>query len=131
MALSSPPESLILSIVGLLTGAACRSDMLPFKAYRLPNWVNKIGSVLRPLIGSTDPGFRSVSALPENGLGAGSSATGSQEAANAGPTPTDLTSGVTDTANAPRNPTQQEIAQLSAMFPSASRAQILNAIGST
>jgi hypothetical protein len=131
MALNSPPESLILSAVGLLTGAACRSDMLPFKAYRLPNWVNRIASVLRPLIGSTDPGFRPVSALPESGLAAGSSTTGAQEATNAGPPPTDLTSGVTDTANAPRNPTQEEIAQLSAMFPSATRAQILNAIGST
>lgn len=131
MAFNSPPDSLILSGIGLLTGVACRSDMLPFNAYRLPNWVNKIASALRPLIGSTDPGFRPVSALPESELATRSSVTGAQETTNPGPAPPDLTSGVPNTANAPRNPTQEEIAQLSVMFPSATRAQILNAIGST
>jgi len=129
MALSAPPETPILSLLGLLAGAACRSDMLPFKDYRLPNWVNRFASVLRPLIGSTEPGFRPISALPENGLGGGQTS-GTQEA-NARPASTDLTAGVTDAANAPRNPTQEEITQLSAMFPSATRTQILNAISST
>ncbi|KIM21968.1 hypothetical protein M408DRAFT_333168 [Serendipita vermifera MAFF 305830] len=133
MALSTPPESLILSVIGLLAGAACRSDMLPFKAYRLPNWVNQLASKLRPLIGSTEPGFRPVSAVPESGLGSGQ-AGDAQGTANAGDPSlgTDLTSGVAaPTAATPRTPTQEEIAQLTAMFPAATRAQILNALGST
>lgn len=107
--------------------------MLPFKGYRLPNWVNKTASILRPLIGSTEPGFRPAAVLPESGLASGRGTNTTQEANHTGD-PTlgaELTSGVADTAATPRSPTQEEITQLSAMFPEATRAQILNALSST
>jgi hypothetical protein len=138
MALSAPPESLISSAIGVITGALCRSDMLPFKAYRLPRWVNSIASLLRPLIGATEPGFRSISALPERGVGARGTddeqldgdvdATAMGLNGSAG-----FDGGVAGGRNetTTRNPTQEEIAQLTSMFPSATRLQIVNALSST
>ncbi|KAG8790653.1 hypothetical protein FRC17_008870 [Serendipita sp. 399] len=130
LALHSAPESLALAAIGLMTGAACRSDLLPFKTYRLPNWVNKIGTALRPLIGSTEPGFRSFAALPELGMEREHEASNINSAVAGVELPESGNAG-NDRNAAPRQPTQEEITQLSTMFPNATRVQIVNAITST
>lgn len=138
MALSAPPESLLSSVIGIITGALCRSDMLPFKTYRLPRWTNSITSLLRPLIGATEPGFRSISALPERGVGARGAddeqLNGDVDAAAMGLNGSvGFDGGVAGgrNENTTRNPTQEEIAQLTSMFPNATRMQIVNALSST
>lgn len=134
------PESIYLAAIGLITGAACRSDMLPFKSYRLPNWVNKTASIFRPIIGSIEPGFRPMSALPAT-RGSGTS-TGRRSSDNNAATnvalddpngmPESVTTGQREReAPSSRTPTQEEIAQLTSMFPNATRMQIVNALSST
>ncbi|KAG8818041.1 hypothetical protein FRC19_010916 [Serendipita sp. 401] len=86
--------------------------------------------MFRPLIGSTDSGYRTYAALPELGLER------ENETTNTNPTVEGV--GLPESADvgnggnvAPRQPTQEEIAQLTAMFPNAARVQIVNAISST
>jgi hypothetical protein len=132
MAVTSPPQSLLSAIIGILSGAACRSDLFPFKAYRLPRWIIKTASVFRPLIGATEPGFRSISALPERGVNSTDLQGGTDE-----PLGTNVRMENTGSLNTENNasqnrsPTQEEISQLTAMFPNATRVQILNALTST
>ncbi|CAG8580583.1 5567_t:CDS:2 [Acaulospora colombiana] len=124
--------ALLVTIIGILSGAACRSDLFPFKAYRLPNWIIKIASAFRPLIGATEPGFRSISALPERGVNS-TDLQGSTDEPLTTNVRMEDTGGVNTENNAApnRSPTQEEISQLTAMFPNATRVQILNALTST
>lgn len=138
MAISNPRESIISSVIGFITGALCRSDAFPFKSYRLPRWVNRLASLLRPIIGSTEPGFRSISALPEHGIAStrtyGPHGNGDLDASAVGLDPSigfDSGGGTGRGEGAPRAPAQEEIAQLTAMFPDATRLQIVNALSST
>lgn len=138
LALINAPESIALATIGILTGAACRSDILPFKSYRLPSWINKVASAFRPLIGSTEPGYRPNSVLPElgqsgthvptssNGEAIGSAGVDIAEPSVMNRSPVEAQNQTTG-----REPTSEEISQLSAMFPEATRVQIVNAISST
>lgn len=135
MALSASPESLLSAVIGVLTGAICRSDMLPFKNYRLPGIVTRFASLFRPLIGATEPGFRSISALPEHGQASrgthDANLNGDIDTAAMGLGGTTGLDGSGRSETPARNPTQEDIAQLTAMFPNATRMQIVNALSST
>jgi hypothetical protein len=66
MAISRPPSSAAVCIIGILTGQMYRSDLANLKVYRLPPSIIKFSRrFLQPLVGSLRPARRSNRALPE------------------------------------------------------------------
>jgi len=143
LAMSQWPGSLLVSVVGLLTGQIYRSDFVGLKSYRLP-WrlAAMVNQFLLPLIGSTRPPRRSPRAIPPEGAhgpgqrnhveetittrpagaGEGASAAGSSfvnQWVN------ELTGRRTGSL---RVPTESEIAQLTGMFPGIRREQVITAL---
>lgn len=66
LAVSQLPGSAAAAIIGILTGQLYRSDVLGLRSYRLPPFVQKLGSSLLPYIGSTRPARRSNLAMPDS-----------------------------------------------------------------
>lgn len=65
LAISQPPGSLAVSLIGLLAGQLYRADAMGLKGFRLPRSIQRFSSTfLLPLIGSTKPPRRTNRAFP-------------------------------------------------------------------
>ncbi|KAI0032938.1 hypothetical protein K488DRAFT_8710, partial [Vararia minispora EC-137] len=67
LAISQSWASTVLALIGFLTGAIYRAEIVNLKSFRLPNWLVRVSSkFLLPLIGDLRPPRRSPRALPDD-----------------------------------------------------------------
>ncbi|THH14306.1 hypothetical protein EW146_g6017 [Bondarzewia mesenterica] len=152
LAISQPPSSTIVAVIGLLTGALYRTDIASLKSYRLPPWFVR-GSLrfLLPLVGSTRAPRRTNRALPDDRNSPSASDIAEEVVTTARPRPVPSGTEVNDAAGTPgtsvmrewvneltgrgeraaaglRVPTEAEIAQLTSMFPDVQREVVVGAL---
>ncbi|TFY69180.1 hypothetical protein EVG20_g3250 [Dentipellis fragilis] len=149
LALSQPWSTPIVALIGLLSGALYRSDLVGLKTYRLPPWFVRASSrILLPLVGTTRGPRRTNRALPENRVvvdegevvttARPSRQTAAATAAGAagGPGSTsvmrewvnELTGRAERASTGLRVPSEAEITQLMAMFPDVQRDVVVAAL---
>ncbi|KAG6891319.1 hypothetical protein C0992_009200 [Termitomyces sp. T32_za158] len=157
-ALSRPPGSLAIAAIGILAGSIYRSDLATLKSYRLPPLVVHLATrFLLPLVGALRPPRRSNRALPDDvrarastaGEGEGEGEEVVTTARPAPPAPSDTNNDNDSPAAAPsgsvmrewvdeltravpvpgiRVPSEDEIRQLTTMFPDVQRDVVVAAL---
>ncbi|KAA1466556.1 hypothetical protein DENSPDRAFT_831407 [Dentipellis sp. KUC8613] len=150
LALSQPWSTTIVALIGLLSGALYRSDLVSLKTYRLPPWFVRTSSrILLPLVGTTRGPRRTNRALPENRVvvdegevvttarpsrQTAAAATAAGAAGGPGRTSVmrewvnELTGRAERASTGLRIPPEAEITQLMAMFPDVQRDVVVAAL---
>jgi hypothetical protein len=149
LAISQPPGSLLSAAIGLVAGSIYRSNVFGIKTYRLPQILQRAASILLPLLGTTKPPRRSTRAFPDGPVitlpprqepvptpPRDSDSTPnepSSEAVTSGQTTmrnwvNELTGQSNGGSRSLRVPSNDEIAQLSNMFPDLRREDIVGAL---
>jgi hypothetical protein len=135
LALIRLPGTLLAAFSGVVAGQLYRSDVFGLKSYRLPSAIRTFGNqIITPMIGSTRPPRRSNRAMPEDSgpieqrLAQTQAEAESTEAASErqnGPSVVrEWVNSLTGRAPGLRVPSQQEINEVSAMFPSLNRQTV-------
>jgi hypothetical protein len=157
MAISRPPSSVAVAIIGILAGQIYRSDLASLNNYRIsPTVVKYCSNYILPLIGSLRPARRTTRALPDEGRPASRRRSQSQneEVITTARTPpasaqsrgSDNTATGTGTGSVVREwvneltgrgegrnagirvPTEDEILELTTIFPNVDRDMIVAAL---
>lgn len=150
MTIAYMPGSIVVALTGLATGALYRSELTNLKSYRTPPW---IVSTITSLVGSSRPPHMPRRAIPgerppfateqvltrrranqtatEESEGGGTTRTetgGANTGSGSGSVMREWVEELTGRRDGARVPTAAEIAELTAVFPHASREEIVTAL---